>query len=236
MKTACFCLFIVLFLIASLPTRLNSQTYEQTIHSFVRQIAEGKSDAVAPQVASLRQQYPLTPGVMYVEGLITADGKEAIHYFTVIADSSPQNPWRADALARMVELLRASGSDKDASVRLAQLRSEYPKSGYITTSYFQTPQFANDRTLTRVASGTEYSIQVGAFAKKTNAEKLCKKIKAGGYKAEVLENLLDGKNLLYLVWVGSYLSPEAADKDLAGIKTKYRIAGVLRPRTAWKKW
>jgi len=232
MKTARFFLLSVLIL----STRLSAQTYEQTINTFVHQIAEGKSESVAPKLASLKEQYSLSPGVMYIEGLITSDGKEAIHYFTVVADSSSGNPWRADALARMVELLRATGSDKDASDRLTQLRHDYPNSGYITTAYFQSPQFADDRLLPHNTSGTEYSIQVGAFAVKGNAEKLYRRVTAGGYKAEILENLLDGKNLLYLVWVGSYASPDLANKDLAGIKSKFKIAGVLRPRTAWKKW
>ncbi len=77
----------------------------------------------------------------------------------------------------------------------------------------------------------EYAIQVGAFAKKEHAERLRKRIQKAGFRVDIYENLLDGQRLLYLVWVGVYQSEESAQPDLAVIKSKFKIDGVIRPRT-----
>jgi len=81
----------------------------------------------------------------------------------------------------------------------------------------------------------EYAIQVGAFAKKENAERLKKRIQTAGYRVDIYENLLDGQRLLYLVWVGVYLSEESAQPDVAVIKSKFKIDGVIRPRTVARR-
>lgn len=229
----CFFLFL-----ANIPAICNAQSYEETIQNFVHRIAEGKSDSVASKLPLLQQKYPHSPGVLYIEGLITSDGTEAIHYFTMVADSFPRNPWAADALARMAEVFRATGASTNAARQIERLHHEYPQSPYITSRYLT--QISSDSSDKNVLPHRdivkEYAIQIGAFAVRQNAEQIQKKLEAGGFKADIFENLLDGKNLLYLVWIGSYSSEEAAQKDLAAIKENFNISGVLRPRTAWKKW
>ena len=223
-------------LLANIPAICNAQSYKETIRTFVHRIAEGKSDSVASKLPSLEQKYPQSPGVLYIEGLITSDGTEAIHYFTMVADSFPHNPWAADALARMVEVFRATGESTNAAQQFERLHSEYPQSPYITSQYLTRASSGDENAPPHQNIANEYAIQIGAFGVKQNAERMQKKLILGGFKAEIFENLLDGKNLLYLVWIGSYTSAEAAQKDIAEIKEKFNISGVLRPRTAWKKW
>lgn len=81
----------------------------------------------------------------------------------------------------------------------------------------------------------EYAIQVGAFTKKGNAERLKRRIQTAGYRVDIYENLLDGQRLLYLVWVGVYQSEESAQPDVAVIKSKFKIDGVIRPRTVARR-
>lgn len=81
----------------------------------------------------------------------------------------------------------------------------------------------------------EYGIQVGAFSKKKNAIRLQQKIQAAGYRVDIYENFIDGKQLLYLVWVGIYLSEEDAQPDLTAIKSNFNIDGVIRPRTVSRR-
>jgi len=78
----------------------------------------------------------------------------------------------------------------------------------------------------------EYSIQVGAFAKKSNALKLKSKLSNDGYHVDVYENYLHGKPLLYLVWVGTFNSVDDALTGCGKIWSNYKISGVLRMRTA----
>ena len=82
--------------------------------------------------------------------------------------------------------------------------------------------------------GEEYAIQIGAFSAKRNAERLWRKFSTEGYHVDIYENLPDGKNLLYLVWVGSFRSREEAKQEIREIKKKFNIEGTLATRAAWK--
>jgi len=81
-----------------------------------------------------------------------------------------------------------------------------------------------------------YAIQVGAFAVKENAVRLQREFKKKGFKAVIYDNLLDGKNLLYLVWVGRFDTPEEAMPMMKKIEAFTGIRGVLREQMIWRKW
>jgi cell division septation protein DedD len=83
--------------------------------------------------------------------------------------------------------------------------------------------------------GVTYSIQMGAFTRRDNAVKLSRRLGGGGYRTEVLENLIDGKQLLYLVWVGSYRSMDDVMKTLVTLRLEYQIDGVVRERTVCRR-
>lgn len=82
--------------------------------------------------------------------------------------------------------------------------------------------------------GEEYAIQIGAFATKRNAERLSRRFTVEGYRTDIYENLPDGRNLIYLVWVGSYRSRDEAMEQIREIKKRYKIEGILTTRAAWK--
>jgi cell division septation protein DedD len=81
----------------------------------------------------------------------------------------------------------------------------------------------------------EYAIQVGAFARQENAVKLATRLHDVGFPAVIFENLLDGENTLFLVWVGRYNKPEAAATDLRKIEELTGVRGVLRERMLWRR-
>jgi cell division septation protein DedD len=83
--------------------------------------------------------------------------------------------------------------------------------------------------------GVTYAIQMGAFTKRENAVKLSRQLGGGGYRAEVFENLIDGKQLLYLVWVGAYRTMDDVMKTLVTLRLEYRIDGVVRERTVCRR-
>jgi len=78
----------------------------------------------------------------------------------------------------------------------------------------------------------EYAVQVGAFEKKSNALKLQATLSHVGYQVDVYENYLDGKKLLYLVWVGNFTTVEGADSISKEITAGQKLKGVLRMRSA----
>jgi SPOR domain len=216
------------------------QLYETKIFEYVRMVSKGNGDEVASKFSDLRNKLPRGAGMIYLEGLVATDGHDAIRCFHVITDSFPRSDWADDALARIFECQAAMGEPIEAEETYQRLKQQYPASPYITTGYLQ--QQVLDEAITAAdrklpdSQQNEWAIQVGAFTKKENAEKLLQKITADGYLVNIYENLLDGKNLYYLVWVGSFNSEEEAKPLLKEIKAKYKIEGVLRARQVWKKW
>ena len=216
-----------------------AQPYQKKFFEYVRLIASGKGSIVSSKITDLRCKIPETAGLVYIEGLLASDDREAIQYFHVVTDSFPRSEWADDALARLFELYMDQGQRGTALDEMERLRSQYPNSPYVTTNYLAQSSLASvsDSIPTDVhISGKEFAVQVGAFSIRANADKLRQQFMLDGYRTDIYENLLDGRNLLYLVWIGSFKTREEADRTLAEIKSKYNIDGILRTRSSWKKW
>lgn len=216
------------------------QLYERKIVEYVRMVSEGKSEEILLKLPDMKTKFPHAAGLIYIEGLVAVKGEESIKCFRVIADSFPRSEWADDALARLFEYHMRVGDPREAEASIRRLQDEFPKSPYITTGYLQQERLSSDsftyKSVPLKTEGQIWAIQIGAFAVKTNAENLKVKIATDGYLVNVYENLLDGKNLLYLVWVGMFATPEEARPLLKEIKDRYNIDGVLRVRQSWKKW
>jgi hypothetical protein len=225
---------IVAILILILNTLSFAQLYERKIIEYVRLVSEGKSELVGNRLPNLERKIPRAAGIIYLEGLIATNGDEAIRCFRVIADSFPRSDWADDALARLFEYNQSIGNYTEAEDNLNRIKSDYPKSAYLTTNYLHNVRFSEAPQ--KEHGGNEYAVQIGAFSLKENAEKLYERFRNEGYKIDIYENLLDGKNLLYLVWIGSYTTLEDAQKIQSELKTKFNYDSVIRPRSSWKKW
>lgn len=204
------------------------------IDEYIQRIAEGRTSEVSSLLPDLRTSMPGSPALLYVEGLIATEGDRSVSMFRVIADSFRTSEWADDAIARLYELYRSRGMNRHAFAELERLRNEHPSSPYITTHYLDPDEGRAESMSDR--AGSEYAVQVGAFAIKSNATKLQQKIQLSGYEVDVYENLLDGKHLLYLVWVGNFKTAQEAALEIPKIKARHHIDGVVRIRNTWKKW
>jgi hypothetical protein len=235
-----FRFFFALLFVFLAYSVLYTQVYERKIVEYVRLISEGKSDLVEPKVSDLQRKIPRTAGIIYVEGLIATNEHESVRCFRTIIDSFPKSEWADDALARLFEYNLQSGTFSEAEQSFKKLENTYPSSPYVTTGYLNQQRLNQDNLASRDtqprAQGEEWAVQIGAFSLKENAVKLQQKLISNGYRSSVYENLLDGKNLLYLVWVGTFDTADEARPLLKELKTKFNINGVLRMRTSWKKW
>lgn len=79
------------------------------------------------------------------------------------------------------------------------------------------------------------AVPMGAFSLRENAENLVSRLKLNGIDAVMYDNLIDGKRLLYLVWVGRFDSAEEAIRDIRRIEDLTGIRGVLREQTVWSR-
>lgn len=80
-----------------------------------------------------------------------------------------------------------------------------------------------------------YAIQVGAFSVRENARVLAASLTSKGFDAVIYDNLIDGKRMLHLVWVGRFDTPQEATPALERIRRLTGIEGVLREQMIWRK-
>ena len=80
-----------------------------------------------------------------------------------------------------------------------------------------------------------YAVQFGAFSVQENAERLVSLLKSKGIDAIIYDNLIDGKRLLYLVWVGRFDRAEDAILEIRRVEELTGIRGVLREQMIWRR-
>jgi len=117
-------------------------------------------------------------------------------------------------------------------------RVDHPATPYLAAGYLQkvaTGEAAGKQSDTIHRVVAVYAIQVGAFSVHENAVKLVDLMKSKGFSAIIYDNLLDGKHLLHLVWVGRYDRFEDAVSGIAKIEELTGIRGVLREQMIWRR-
>ncbi len=122
-----------LFLAAGvlLPFLLRAQGAEPDIRHYLALIDAGKTEQVRAEVPALLTRHPNNPGVLYLQGLTTSDGAEAVRIFQSIVDNFPRCEWADGALFRVYQFYYALGLYRTAEMKLTQLRNEYPNSPYL---------------------------------------------------------------------------------------------------------
>jgi len=79
------------------------------------------------------------------------------------------------------------------------------------------------------AAPLPYTLQTGAFSTSENARKQKTFFEDLGYSVEVTNRVRGGRSL-YLVWVGSFSSPDEARATLREIQSKYNITPIVVER------
>ena len=72
----CRALYILTFLVLLLSSNVFSQ--DVNIIPYLKQIESGKADAVRYDLTDLKEQYPESPSVMFLDGVLTENGQKAL--------------------------------------------------------------------------------------------------------------------------------------------------------------
>ncbi len=219
---------------------VTAQTVDDRVDEYVRKMSEGRYGEIRKESdGAVKVGRPNDPGMIFLEGLIAPDGTTSIRLFMLVADSLGARSGRADALARMAEIYSRLDNRREASENHRTLRAGHPAATYVTTGYI------DNTTIREAADGLPdstgrivavYAIQVGAFKVFENAVKLTELLKSKGFNAVIYDNLIDGKNLLHLVWVGRFDQAGDAKPEMKKIEELTGIKGVLREQMIWRRW
>jgi|DewCreStandDraft_1066081.scaffolds.fasta_scaffold06660_3 tetratricopeptide (TPR) repeat protein len=199
---------------------------EVDISGYLYLLRVGNVDAVKTALDSLKKVYPNSVNLKYLEANLNQDGEQAIKIYYDIVLNHPDNEYSDDALFKIVQFFYAKGDYKQAKNELERLKTLYPASPYARVSFRfpegETVPFANKPSVKPSDSkvNCNYSLQVGAFVDRKNAEKEKDFFESKGYGAELRTKFKDGK-LFYLVWVGCFYNRNEAEAVRMEIKRRF---------------
>lgn len=192
---------------------------EKEVEDCLKKIELGKSDSSKVILKGLLKRYPLSASVLFLDGVLTADGKEALVKYLSVVDNNPDSKYADAALYRIYSYYYALGNYEKAKKYLQKLKTSYPKSPYIKTA---DPSYQNQIDDTK--QSYTHTIQAGAFINKANAKELRTELEEEGYVTEMKEKSLGG-TMLHIVYAGKFYSEKEAEEALAKINKDYRLDG-----------
>ncbi len=92
---------------------------------------QGKVEEVFEALPQLYRQHPDDGTVLYLEGLITRDGDDAVEVYKRIASLYPSSPYAANALLKIGEFLYARGLYVQAAQYLKRIPVHHPRSDLV---------------------------------------------------------------------------------------------------------
>jgi len=181
-----------------------AQSGEPDIPRLIEMVDRGEVDQVRADLPSLLSRYPNNPGVLYLQGLVSEEGTEAVRIYQSIVDNFPRSEWADDALYRVYQFYYALGLYRTAELKLSQLRTEYPDSPFVTaTTATETAALDEERPVPEPPDSTalaeispsappvtleaeQYFLQVGAFTVQANAERQKTVFAEWNYPVEII--------------------------------------------------
>ena len=232
-------LFTLLFL--ALLISLTGRVFAQDVNivPYLKQIEKGDKKKVEAILPELKKQHPDDPSVMFLDGILTENGQEAVAVYNKIIQKYPRSRYADAALYRVYSYYYALGMYSAAKSKLLELQKNYPQSPYIEIAKKNIPQkdsVISVKTPLKDSTGAKgktesvennnypYTIQAGAFSVSANAESLKKSFMQNGYYSRVEDKVVAGTTF-HIVFVGRFNSEDDARKTLQTINSKFNIDG-----------
>lgn len=201
---------------------------EVDISRYLYLVRIGDVDSVKRELDSLKRLYPNSVNLRFLEANLTEDAEKAIEIYYDIALNHPDNEFSDEALFKIFQYRYAKGDYEQAKKELERLKMLYPYSPYAGINV-RFPTESGIKPMGTEEVKCNYSLQVGAFADKNNAENEKKFFEYNGYIVELRTKFKDGK-LLYLVHVGCFIDRKEAERVKAEIKAKFgRESFIISP-------
>lgn len=199
---------------------------EVDISGYLYLLRIGDIETVKNSLDSLRKIYPASVNLKYLEANLIQDGEEAVKIYYDIALNHPDNDYSDDALFKIFQFHYAKGDYGQAKRELERLKTFYPSSPYagvrVRFPETETVSIANKLGKKPAESKVDcnYSLQVGAFLDRGNAEREKQFFEINGYGVKIHTKFKDGK-LFYVVLVGCFYDRNEADAARRELKGKF---------------
>ncbi len=231
-----------LFLAALLlPVAVKGQDKE--VIEQLKNIEKGNIAGAGEALKALKNKYPESPSVMFLDAVLKTGGDEALQIYKTIYEKYPKNTFADAALYRIFSYYYSIGLYKKAEETLSRLKAEYPSSPYIQAADRTIPEeldgeenkakVPKDKPIKTIPEKTEevkFTVQAGAFLNIQNAQQLVNNLEKDGYKSEIINKEVGG-SILNVVLAGRFASEKEADAILLHIDKKYHLKGRVVPVT-----
>ena len=199
------------------------------ISDYLKKIESGKIEEVKEKLPDLKSKYPDDPSVLFLDGILTENGKASVILFRTVVNNYPESKYADAAAFRIYSYYYASEQFKDAASWLDKLKKNYPSSPYIKIAEKNIPpldqeKITNDKKEVELKLNYKYTIQAGAFGNNENAETLKNLFTSAGYFSEIKGKQVAG-TLFHVVYVGKYTTKDEAKNSLRQINSTYSLDG-----------
>jgi len=210
-----------------------STVFSQSIEDVLKDYDRGRIERVREMLPLLEARYYDQPEFLFLKAVFEEDGETAFAIYSEINENFPDDPIFERVLWRMCQYNYAKGLYVTCSEMVDRFLERFPDSDYTRnamelrqniTDYLgeKEPQIEQEP----VPDQPVFTIQVGAFASRTNARRqLSYYRRLGIYNSEIREQTV-GERTLFKIWVGEFNSKDEAREAGEELKRRYRIPAV----------
>ncbi|HSD63533.1 MAG TPA: hypothetical protein VLB50_07025, partial [Ignavibacteriaceae bacterium] len=123
-KISVYILFVILFIVLSAETF----SQEKDIVPYLKLIESGQKDSVQKMLPDLQKSNPDDPSILYLKGILTENGQDAVPVFNRILTDFPRSKYADASVYRLYSYYYSLGLYKTAAVFLDKLKKNYPES------------------------------------------------------------------------------------------------------------
>ena len=233
LQSKSFQIISILFLLSS-----NLYSQETDIVSCLKLIESGNIIQAKANLAEFKEKNPNDPSVMFLEGVLTENGQEAIVIYQNIVDNYSNSKYADASLYRIFSYYYALGLYDTAKEKLNQLVKIYPESPYIKVAEQNYNSTENAEVEQRELEpqkdqsvpeeNYKYTVQAGAFTNLENAKNLNQEFINSGIFSKLMDKTVAGTTF-HVVYAGKFEKYEDAENFLSVINSKFKLNGSIVP-------
>ncbi len=207
---------------------------EKDIVPYLKLIEDGSRDSVLKVLPELKKSYPNDPSVLFLEGVLTENGQDAVPVFNRIISDFPKSKYADASVYRLYSYYYSLGLYNTAGVFLNKLKKEYPGSPYIKMAENNIPSenepstSSQDLTSGENSKNFRFTIQAGAFGNGSNAISLKTSFENAGYYSFIRNKSVGGSEFK-VVYVGRFVNRDEAESFLHVVNNQFDLKGRIVP-------
>ncbi|HEY7751606.1 MAG TPA: SPOR domain-containing protein [Ignavibacteriaceae bacterium] len=240
MKTNNKNLLILLLLFSCFFYSKNSFSQDVDIVPYLKQIENGNTTEVREALITLKKENPTSPSVIFLDGVLTENGQEAVVKYQHIVDTYPRSKYADAALYRIYSYYYALGLYETANEKLTKLTTDYPQSPYIQVAKKNKTPLDNKQDEeknenkpsgeTKNTAEYRYTIQAGAFSNLDNANLMKNNFDQAGIFSEVRDKSVGG-SIFHVVYAGKFITEQEAKNFLEIVNSRFNLNAIVVPIT-----